>query len=154
MSARKLSALLSLAAGLIVMTPNMVIAQDASGAPSTPGATQGRDPLAVYQAVGASPDQMTTIKGHVDTFNNGQSQRGKALWSLMRDMHQLSLQPSPDENAVLSKQNEINQTGAAMATEKMKLMLKIRSVLTPDQRAKLVQLMQPKGQAPQVVPGQ
>lgn len=108
--------------------------------------------MAVYQAVGASQDQLSTIKGHVENFNNAQKTRGQTLWNLMRDMHQLSLQPLPDETAVMGKQNEINQAGAEMANEKMRLMLKIRNVLTPDQRQKLVQLMQPKAQAPQGAP--
>jgi Spy/CpxP family protein refolding chaperone len=77
------------------------------------------------------------------------------MMTSMRDMRTLSLQPSPDEQTVLAKQEEINKVQSEQALERTKLMLKIRSILNPDQRQKLVQLMQqrPGGQLGQGMPG-
>jgi Spy/CpxP family protein refolding chaperone len=60
-------------------------------------------------------------------------------------MRSLSLTPSPDEAAVMAKQAEINTAQAEIANERIKLLLKIRSALTKDQRQKLVDLMQKGG---------
>jgi Spy/CpxP family protein refolding chaperone len=52
------------------------------------------------------------------------------------------LQPDANEQIALSKQNEINKVNNQMSDERIKLMFKMRAVLTADQRAKLVKQMQ------------
>jgi Spy/CpxP family protein refolding chaperone len=120
----------------------VVLAQGGGSSGAAGGAAGNPNPLAIYEAAGASSDQLTKIKGLIDSFANSQQARGQAAWQLMKDMHQLSLQPSPDSATVMSKQDQINKATAELATEKIKLMLSIRSVLNPDQQQKLVQFMQ------------
>src|SRR5262249_55082867 len=61
--------------------------------------------------------------------------------NLLKEMHDLSMQPDPDSKAVFSKQDEINKLHDEMATEKISLLLKIRAVLSADQKQKLVALI-------------
>jgi Spy/CpxP family protein refolding chaperone len=149
MSGRRLMpTLFSLAAGLVLLAPSAVMAQGGGGggAGGAGGAANGgqQNPLAIYQAAGASTDQLSKIKSMIEAFANAQQARGQAMWQLMKDMHALSLQPSPDPAAVMAKQDQINKANAEMANEKMKLMLAIRGSLSDDQKQKLVQLMQPQ----------
>ncbi len=138
MSGRRfLPVLFSVAAGLMVCAPNMVQAQ---GGP--PGGGGGRDPMAIYQAAGASQDQMAKIRSLADSFNGPQQARAEKIRGLLREMNQLSMQPDPDKATVLAKQNEINNVTAEMANERTKLMLEIRGVLNSEQKQKLVQIMQ------------
>jgi Spy/CpxP family protein refolding chaperone len=144
MSGRRfMPVLLSLAAGLILVAPYSVQAQGG-------GASGGRpDPTAIYQQLGASSDQLQKIKELISQFENAQQAKGQAMFALIKDMHAMSLQPSPDESAVIAKQGQINQAGNDMANAKIKVMLAIRGILTPDQKQKLVQLMQQQAQSQQ-----
>jgi Spy/CpxP family protein refolding chaperone len=63
-------------------------------------------------------------------------------------MKTLSLKPDPDEQAVISKQEQISKIQADMAMERIKLLLKIRHLLTADQKQRLVELMQKNAGAP------
>jgi len=132
-----LSTVLAVAAGLALLAPYPVQAQDKSSGNAK------QDPFALYIQAGASSEQIAQIHQLVDDFTEAQKQRGKAMVVLMKDMHTLSLQPDPDSGKVMDKQGEINKSANEMANAKLKLMLKIRSVLSPEQKQRLVQLIQP-----------
>lgn len=147
----KVAAVLSLALGIVLAAPQVVQSQ---GQPGGPGAPQP-DPFAIYRAAGADENQLSQIRTAAQQFETGARARAQQMMTSMRDMRNLSLQPSPDEQSVLAKQDEINRVQSEQALERTKLMLKIRSILNPDQRQKLVQLMQqrPGGQLGQGMPG-
>jgi Spy/CpxP family protein refolding chaperone len=144
MSGRRVTPiLLSVAASLILMAPSVVQAQEGGGAGGQGG---GQSPLAIYQAAGASGDQLSKIQGMGEAFQKAQQARVQVLHGLMKDMYQLSLQPMPDSGAVMAKQDQINKAAADLANEKAKFMLSVRGVLTTPQQQKLVQIMQQQAQ--------
>lgn len=132
-------AIVSLASlALSVVSPYMVHAQgQPEGAPP-----QQRDPADTYKKIGADEGQLAMIRQAITDFEQKARARAQSLLGLFREVRQLQLQSEPDEKTVLSKQDEINKLQAEMATERMKLMLKIRSLLNPEQKQRLVQLMQ------------
>ncbi len=148
---RKLAAVFSLALGLVMVAPPMVLSQ---GQPGGAGG-QRQDPLAIYRAAGADEAQLKQIHEAAGQFDVSAQARAKQMIGLMQDMKQLSLQTDPDQSAVLAKQEEMNKVQNEQSNERIKLMLKIRTLLNPTQKQKLVQLMQqrPSGQLGQGVPG-
>lgn len=109
-----------------------------------------QDPFEMYAQVGASPEQIAQMKTLVEQFTEAQKQRGQGYMKLIGDMQTLSLQPDPDPTAVMAKQSEINKAGNEMANAKLQLMLKMRGVLTPEQKEKWVKMLQTPapGQSP------
>jgi len=143
-------ALFSMALVLFVMSPSVVQAQGQPGGPPGPA----RDPIAIYRAAGCSPEQEAQIRELAKSFEELARAKGQQVVGLWKDMRNLSLQPDPEPSAIMAKQDEINKVNSDMATEKMKLMLSIRKVLTPDQKQRLVQLMQgPAQPGPSAGPG-
>jgi Spy/CpxP family protein refolding chaperone len=57
---------------------------------------------------------------------------------LIRNLRILSLQPDLDEKKILSTQNKINDLQGAMAIDRLKLNIKVRKILSPEQRVRLV----------------
>ena len=113
-------------------------------APAVLGQTGGaasKDALAIYREAGINQDQENQIRDYVKGFETANSTRVEKIRSLLGEMRSLSLTPSPDEAAVMAKQAEINTAQAEIANERIKLLLKIRSALTKEQRQKLVDLM-------------
>ena len=100
------------------------------------------DPLAIYKQAGIDQDQEQKINNLVKSFDVTLKQKANEMIELMRAMRVLSLQPEPDEKATFAKQEEINRLNNEMATERIRLMLNIRRLLTPAQKQKLVGLMQ------------
>jgi Spy/CpxP family protein refolding chaperone len=127
------------AVGAALLVPNMVQAQT----PTNPG----QDPIALYVEAGASADQQSKIRTLAHEFETTARVRVERAANLMRKMQAFSLEPMPDEKAVLATQAEINSLQAELANARIKLMLQIRTVLSDEQRGKLVQLL--KEQRPQ-----
>ncbi|MBX9667280.1 MAG: periplasmic heavy metal sensor [Candidatus Obscuribacterales bacterium] len=113
------------------------------------------DPLALYRMAGINGDQEEQIRKLAKDFEDAQRVRAKTAFAKYKELSDLQLQPDPVEEDVLAKQEEINKVIAEMATERMKLLLKVRKVLTPDQRKKLVALLGDKsgpGKVPAAAP--
>jgi len=138
------------------LAPPSVLAQSASeSAPDTtkandstthtPSAMRMEDPLSIYRAAGIDAEQEKQIHNLVKDFESESVPRMDALHKLLKEMRELSLQPLPEESAVLAKQDEINHAQNELANTRVKLLLKIRNSLKPEQRDKLVNLM--KGNA-------
>lgn len=135
MSLRALS--LSLALSFtIAFAPLAVRGQDPQ-----PPQGQGEDPMELYRKAGASQEQEVRIRQLAKDFDDSARVRRKSLFELMQQMQTLSLQPDPDEAAVLAKQAEINKVNADISTDRIKLLLKIRQLLSAEQKEKLVALM-------------
>lgn len=135
MYVRRLSAVLAVA--VLGLTTLGVRAQsDAGGAPSA----ARRDPLASYRAVGIDKEQESKLLGIAKEFESEMMAKTNHLIALMKDMHALSLQPDPEQNTVLAKQDEINKVNGDIAIARVKLVMRMRGVLTPEQRKKFIQL--------------
>lgn len=99
------------------------------------------DPVAIYQEAGATPQQQEKIRELAREFEKGARVKAERIKNLLNQMQNLSLDAEPNEQKVLTTQEEINTLTADMANTRIKLMLSIRQVLNGDQKAKLVQLM-------------
>ncbi len=99
------------------------------------------DPVAIYKEAGASEEQLGKIREMARDFETSARVKAERIRNLMRDMQGLSLEPDPDEKKVLSTQNEINGLTADMSLSRIKLMLKVRLLLSEEQRFRLVQIM-------------
>jgi|AGTN01.1.fsa_nt_gi hypothetical protein len=100
-----------------------------------------QDPVAIYKQAGVNEEQEGEIRRLAKSFEDGQRVRLKTLVGLIKGMSDLQLQSTPNEDEVLAKQDEINKLSNEMATERVKLLLKVRKVLKPEQRDKLVALI-------------
>ena len=99
------------------------------------------DPIQVYKEAGASAEQETKIRQLARDFEVQAKVRFERLKNLLRQMQECAYEASPDEKKVLSLQDTINQLQSEMASEKIKLMLKIRYTLNEEQRNKLVAIV-------------
>lgn len=123
----------------VLATPAAIAQQAGPG--SAGQASPQADPIYIYKLAGIDSEQEGEIRKLVKDFESAQRVRIKVLINLVKDMRGLQLQPSPVEDEVLDKQDEINKVTSNTATERVKLMLKIRSILTPQQKQKLVGLI-------------
>lgn len=111
-----------------------------------------RDPVAVYVEAGINKEQEGKIRQLAKDFEDMQGVRLKLMATLLKDMRALQLEADPDEKKVLAKQEDINKVHSEMATDRVKLMLKIRGIMTPEQKQRLVQLIQERDKNPKMPP--
>lgn len=100
-----------------------------------------KDPVLIYREAGASEEQESKIRQIAQEFEQVAKVRVERLKNLSKQLREMSFQPAIDESKALSVQNDINELQAALNTERIKLMLKIRSVLSAEQNEKLVSIM-------------
>ncbi|MBP9093163.1 hypothetical protein KBI23_19220 [bacterium] len=113
-----------------------------SAHPSLPGSEINRhDPLAIYREAGIDKEQEKKIRQLAKEFEDSQRVRLALMANLLKDMRNLQMEPDPNEKIALAKQDEINKVQAEMGTERVKLVLKIRSVLTFDEKQRLIDNM-------------
>ncbi len=101
-----------------------------------------QDPLGIYREAGITPVQEAKIRQMAKDFDNANSVKMHRLMNLLQAMRTYSLTPDLDEKIALAKQDEINKLQADNANDRVRLLVKIRSLLTAEQKKKLVQLMQ------------
>lgn len=143
MTKRKMQSLL-IVLTLVSQTVSCATARAQSGVGDgqrTDGQDSG-DPLALYKQAGINQTQEKQITDLVMGFEQLMLINGKVMSTLMQDMKALSQQAEINEQAAVSKQAEINKLNGDMAIERIRLVSKIRKVLTPEQRQKLIKLMQ------------
>lgn len=100
-----------------------------------------KDPVLIYREAGASEEQESKIRQIAQEFEHVAKVRVERLKNLSKQLREMSFQPSIDETKALAMQNDINELQATLNTERIKLMLKIRAVLSPEQNEKLVSIM-------------
>lgn len=127
----------------LLLAPPMVSAQTTFDAGHPP-----RDPLAIYKEVGINTDQEAKIRQLSKEFEDASRVRDERVRNLMGEIFELSLQPAPDEATVLAKQDEMNKVQAEKATERVKLLLNIRNLLTAEQKQRLVTIMEERTRIP------
>lgn len=132
---KKISSLLFAA----VLAVPAVSAQLAADAPTSKASSN--DPISMYKEAGIDSSQEGEIRKLVKEFESAHRVRLKVVFRLIKEMRDLQLQPDPASEEVLAKQDEINKETSKIATERVKLMLKIRSILNLRQKEKLVELV-------------
>ncbi len=100
-----------------------------------------KDPLLIYRNAGINSEQEAKIKQIVQEYEKAGKVRVERLRNLSKQIKDLSYDAELDENKILNVQSEINELQATVNTERTKLMVKLRSVLTPEQKEKFVDLM-------------
>lgn len=135
----KTNQLFALATAALLSLSCTGIAMAQGGDPSQDPRMQ--DPLALYKMAGINSEQEETIKSLAKDFESTQRVRVKSLVALYQQLKQIQLQPDPAEDQAIAKQEEINKLTGEMSTDRIKLLLKVRKVLTPDQRKKLIAIM-------------
>jgi Spy/CpxP family protein refolding chaperone len=108
-----------------------------------------KDPVLIYREAGANEEQEAKIRQFAQEYEKEAKVRIERLHNLSKQMRELSFDPELDEAKVLKLQDEINELQNTLNKDRIKLMLKIRGVLSPEQKTKLVELLKSKEQAPQ-----
>lgn len=127
----------------LLAAPSIVSAQT-----TFEGGQPQKDPLAVYKEVGINAEQEAKIRQLSKDYEDASRVRDERVKNLMGEIFELSLQPAPDEPTVLAKQDEMNKVQAEKATERVKLLLSIRNVLTAEQKQRLVTIMEERTRTP------
>ncbi len=138
-------------AGAVALSP--ALAADPVILPAGTEVARAKDPLAVYKEAGIDLEQERKIRKFAKEFEDQQRVRLKLMANLLKEMRQLELLPDPDEKKALDKQVEINKVQNDISIERIKLLLRIRNVMTFEQKERLVSLIQKNlsGAAPTAV---
>src|SRR5438309_1520668 len=102
---------LSVALVCLTLAPCVVHAQVPS-----PGAPPSSDPISAYKDAGASSEQQAKIRALADDFQKSATSRVEKAHKMMIKLHDLSLEPMPDEKAVYATQDQLNQLSADLST--------------------------------------
>jgi Spy/CpxP family protein refolding chaperone len=121
--------------------------RQASGGAINPGARTEHDPAAIYIQAGAKKEQVEEIRRLGHEYETRSAEQAKEVIDLLGEMRKLTMQPDLDEEKILATQDKVNKLQNEMATEKAKLLITIRKVLTPEQRKDLVVLIKKRNAA-------
>lgn len=93
-------------------------------------------------------DQATAekIKGIVDAAKPKLQAARQSLKDVRRHLHDLLSANSPDRSAVLSQADQLGQLETALRKQRLEMMLDIQSLLTPEQRQKMVTMFRDRMQ--------
>lgn len=108
--------------------------------------TQAADPIATYKEAGADAAQQEKILALASAYERKQEEKAHQVISQIKHLKALSLSPNLDEKTILQTQQGINKLQGEMATEKMRLLINIRKILSPQQRLRLVEILQRNSQ--------
>ncbi len=140
-----LSTVVSLNLSCLVLGSNLLLqAQEANDdAPVRDSLTSAAsaDPLDIYREAGISKDQELKIRHMAKEFEDVQRVRLKTLFGYLEDMQEFQLKPDPAEAEVMAKQTQINSLRSEISNGRIKLLLDIRALLSPEQKEKLVSLL-------------
>ncbi|HEY9730498.1 MAG TPA: hypothetical protein V6C89_01210 [Drouetiella sp.] len=114
-----------------------------------PGSVQAQaDPLSVYVKAGIDGSQHAQITDLAAQLEQTNISRSHEIMDLIKEIRVLSLQPDLDEKKILTAQNKINELQGAMAIDRLKLNMKVRKLLTPEQRTRLVSIIKEQRATP------
>ncbi|RTL35619.1 MAG: periplasmic heavy metal sensor [Candidatus Melainabacteria bacterium] len=139
---------LSLAAGAMCLLPGAVTFAIGVNALAPSMVQAQADPLDVYVKAGIDATQhaqITELASQLEQTNIGRSHE---IMDLIKEIRTLSLQPDLDEKKILAAQNKINELQGAMAIDRLKLNMKVRKLLNPEQRTKLVSIIREQRSMP------
>ena len=130
------SVVLLAAIAIFVSTPQAVLAQNGSHA------ADANDPVAVYKEAGIDAQQESTIRKMAQDYDQESAVKIKALASLLQELKTLAYKPVLDGKALLAKQDQVNKLESEMGMDRIQLVIKTRSILTPGQNQKLATILQ------------
>lgn len=113
-------------------TPPVVLSQ---GADNT-------DPVAIYKQAGINAEQESSIRKLAQDYDQADGVRMKTLGGLLQELRTMAYQSVLDGEAMLAKQDQINKLQSEMSMQRIKLVIKVRSILTPAQNEKLATILQ------------
>lgn len=119
------------------LAPAAVLAQNAPD----------NDPVAIYKEAGINPQQESAIRALAEQYDRSSTSELQSLAQMLEELRSMAYQKTLNEPAMLSKQEEINKLQSRMSLEKIKLVIKIRGMLSPEQNEKLVNLLQNRARA-------
>ncbi len=115
-----------------------ILALAFAAASKAAGVGPGSDLMPAYKATGISGEQEKQIRALLTaTEKSNQLKLGK-VEQLRQEIATLMQQPSPDAAVVLKKQVEMDSVRADINEARNDQMIKIRAILTPEQRNKLL----------------
>jgi Spy/CpxP family protein refolding chaperone len=133
----KYKAILVIAFLALSTTPSVVLAQ---------GSADSNDPVAIYKEAGINADQESNIRKLAQEYDQQSAVKLKTLNGLLHELRTLAYQPVLDANALLAKQEQINKLQSEMATGRIQMVIKIRTILTASQNEKLANILQARMQ--------
>jgi len=129
----------SLMVGNAAIQPCRVLAENAGQGKMT---IAMEDPMDVYRKSGINKGQEDKIRQLSDGFEKASTDKVSSLIALKREMRKLNLAPELDEKKLLSTQAQMNKLQGELSMQALEVSIKIRNVLTPEQKKKLVALIQ------------
>lgn len=139
------STVVALNLSCLILSSNLLLqAQEANDdAPVRDSLTSAAnaDPLDIYREAGISKEQELKIRQMAKEFEDVQRVRLKTLFGYLEDMQEYQLKPDPAEAEVMAKQTQINNLRTEISNGRIKLLLDIRALLSPEQKEKLVALL-------------
>jgi Spy/CpxP family protein refolding chaperone len=114
------------------LTPLAVLSQSADP----------NDPVAIYKQAGINAEQESSIRKLAQDYDKENSVRLQSLAQMLQELRDMAYQKTLNESGMISKQEEINKLQSEMALQRIKLVIKIRGLLTPAQNEKLVAALQ------------
>lgn len=106
------------------------------------GAGEAGDPVAIYKQAGINADQESAIRKLAQDYDQENSVKMESLAQMLQALRDMAYQKTLNESGMLAKQDEINKLQSDMALQRIKLVIKIRGLLTPTQNEKLVTALQ------------
>ncbi len=106
------------------------------------GAGESSDPVAIYKEAGISAEQESAIRKLAQNYDQENAVKLESLAQMLQDLRDMAYQKTLNESGMLAKQEEINKLQSDMAMQRIKLVIKIRGLLTPAQNEKLVTALQ------------
>jgi Spy/CpxP family protein refolding chaperone len=103
---------------------------------------EANDPVAIYKQAGINADQESSIRKMAQDYDQENSVKLQSLAQMLQDLRDMAYQKNLNEPGMLAKQEEINKLQSDMALQRIKLVIKIRALLTPAQNEKLVAALQ------------
>lgn len=92
---------------------------------------------AMFRGVQLTSEQRKQMESILDEYGQSKEKQDKALTQLQFEKELVLANPTVDEKAALAKLGQINELEAQKAVEELKMKLKLRSVLTWNQKNKL-----------------
>jgi Spy/CpxP family protein refolding chaperone len=120
--------------------------------PAVLSQTAENDPVAIYkQAAGINAQQESTIRKYAQEYDQENTVKLQSLSQMLQELRDMAYQKALNESGMLAKQEEINKLQSDMALQRIKLVIKIRNLLSPEQNEKLVTALQSRMRAEESV---
>lgn len=107
-------------------------------------AAEKTDPVLVYRQAGASQQQESLIRQLAAEYEKAARVRVERIRNLSKQLTELSYNAELDDKQILALQEEMNELHARVNTDRVKLMLQIRALLSAEQKEKLVEILKEK----------